>query len=180
MPLGQPTFLYQGCKTGAGHRSALLLFIFSMCYSVRQSKRLFNAVVNFHPKNSYDHPFKVFILGRIHRTQPMYVFDRQLCRRLSDAWGSVPEERSPARRRCRSSLSFSCSHPPLFKFVICLRSIQTLKIAKCSCMYSIQYFFCFLKPTIRSRGQAYLYADGTEKPGRNDSSRASNTCGYIQ
>lgn len=46
-----------------------------MCYSVRQSKRLFNTVVNFHPKNSYDHPFKVFILGRIHRTQPMYVFN---------------------------------------------------------------------------------------------------------
>lgn len=53
----------------------LLLFIFSMCYSVRQSKRLFNTVVNFHPKNSYDHPFKIFILGRIHRTQPMYVFN---------------------------------------------------------------------------------------------------------
>ena len=46
-----------------------------MCYSVRQSKRLLNTVVNFHPKNSYDHPFKVFIPGRINCTQPMYVFN---------------------------------------------------------------------------------------------------------
>lgn len=45
------------------------------------------------------------------------------------------------------------------------------------CMATI--LFCFLKPPIRSRGQAYLYADGAEKPGRNDSSRASNMCGYI-
>ena len=133
-----------------------------------------SSLQGIHPRPYPPHPAYV-------RLQPdTRQLNRQLCRRLSDAWGSVPEERSPARRRCRSSLSFSCSHPPLFKFVICLRSIQTLKIAKCSCMYSIQYFFCFLKPTIRSRGQAYLYADGTEKPGRNDSSRASNTCGYIQ
>ena len=79
------------------------------CYRLPSRGFLRSSLQGIHPRPYPPHPAYV-------RLQPnLRLLDRQLCRRLSDAWGSVPEERSPARCRCRSSLSFSCSHPPSFQ-----------------------------------------------------------------